>query len=1018
MSVKNFKFVSPGVFINEIDNSFMPKKAEDIGPVIIGRATKGIAMHPIKVESYSQFVEMFGETVPGGAGSDVYRDGNLKSPMYGLYAARAFLRANVGPLTFVRLLGQNTTAGAAIGGAAGAGWKTELNAGIGPDASPGTTGNASKTGGAWGIWVAKSSSVAGTPSHTNPTDLTASLAAVIYTESGAPLLSGSIFGGAKRTSGIVNVDDSTLTTASIGALINKGSGGTYTLRIATQTNDDTVKFNFDDSSEHFIRRKINTNPQLISSGTFYPEGVKKDYWLGESYEQQLRDEGLIGSTVNTVAWVWPVALSGTLTRGPQNMKSQASVEANSGWIISQDTGVYSNYYPQNMQKLFRFVGRGQGEWLQKNAKISIEQVRQSTNSLTGYGTFTVLVRALHDTDNAVQVLERFDKCTLDPSSPNFIGRKIGDRYTVWDSTQKRLRTYGEYNNQSKYIYVQTNADVDAGATDPELLPFGYFGPPKFKDLDMVVSVTASAVPGVTPGVNQVTTGIGAGSPESALGASGWGLPATFVGSNLSQLWGAPATFMTCSLPGDTRLGLLTGSGEYARIKMKFPQVRLRRSASAGATSNPTEAYFGMSTTRASGSTISDASVADFHRLLYGGIASDQPSATGVDAYSYVFSLDDVVSGSVQSAGFYYLSGSRQAGTSYGSTSWKDLLDADYNRFTIPLAGAFDGWDITKPDPTYNGGIGATATENSSYEYHTIKRGLDTVADPEVVDMNLLAVPGITNTSLTDHMVALCEARADSLALIDLPDVYIPTQEAYKADKANRIGTTPTQAANNLRNRRIDSSYGCTFYPWVQTRDEGTGRLLWIPPSVAMMGVLASSQAKSALWFAPAGFNRGGLTDGAAGIPIVNVTERLTSKERDLLYEARINPIASFPSTGIVVFGQKTLQERASALDRINVRRLVIFLKKQISIIAAQILFEQNVQATWDRFKSLVEPFLANVMVKYGITDYRLVLDETTTTPDLIDQNILYAKIMIKPARSIEFIAIDFVVARTGASFDD
>jgi len=185
-----------------------------------------------------------------------------------------------------------------------------------------------------------------------------------------------------------------------------------------------------------------------------------------------------------------------------------------------------------------------------------------------------------------------------------------------------------------------------------------------------------------------------------------------------------------------------------------------------------------------------------------------------------------------------------------------------------------------------------------------------------------------------------------------------------------------------------------------------------------LGVLASSERKSQLWFAPAGFNRGGLTDGAAGIPVVNVSERLTSKERDTLYEARINPIASFPSTGIVVFGQKTLQERRSALDRINVRRLVIYLKKQISILSSQLLFDQNVQGTWNRFIGLVDPFLHSVKTQLGITDYRLILDSSTTTPDLVDQNIMYAKIMVKPARAIEFIAIDFVIMSTGASFDD
>jgi hypothetical protein len=348
-----------------------------------------------------------------------------------------------------------------------------------------------------------------------------------------------------------------------------------------------------------------------------------------------------------------------------------------------------------------------------------------------------------------------------------------------------------------------------------------------------------------------------------------------------------------------------------------------------------------------------------------------------------------------------------------------LLNLGYNKFTAPFWGGFDGFDIKKPDPVYNEGMkGATVTVANNYVYNTVKRAIDTIVDPEFVDLNLLTVPGLTNTSLTQHAINVCEERGDAMALIDLPDVYIPSHEQYKSSKSARIGTTPTNAATALRNRRIDSSYGATFYPWVQTRDENTGRLVWIPPSVAMMGVLGSSQAKSDVWFAPAGFNRGGLSDGAAGIPVTSVSERLVSKDRDTLYEARINPIASFPSSGIVVFGQKTLQERQSALDRINVRRLVIFLKKQISILSTQVLFEQNVQSTWNRFKSLVEPFLANVRVQFGITDYRLILDETTTTPDLIDQNVMYAKIMIKPARAIEYIAIDFVVLNTGASFDD
>ena len=146
--------------------------------------------------------------------------------------------------------------------------------------------------------------------------------------------------------------------------------------------------------------------------------------------------------------------------------------------------------------------------------------------------------------------------------------------------------------------------------------------------------------------------------------------------------------------------------------------------------------------------------------------------------------------------------------------------------------------------------------------------------------------------------------------------------------------------------------------------------------------------------------------------------RLTSKKRDELYLNNINPIAKFPSEGIVIFGQKTLQQTSSALDRINVRRLMIFVKKEISRIAAGVLFDQNVKTTWDRFAGEVEPFLAGIQSRFGLTEFKVVLDETTTTPDLIDRNILYAKIFLKPARSIEFIAVDFVITRTGAAFED
>jgi len=223
----------------------------------------------------------------------------------------------------------------------------------------------------------------------------------------------------------------------------------------------------------------------------------------------------------------------------------------------------------------------------------------------------------------------------------------------------------------------------------------------------------------------------------------------------------------------------------------------------------------------------------------------------------------------------------------------------------------------------------------------------------------------------------------------------------------------------MKDRNIDSSYGAAYYPWVQVKDRRSGQVLWCPPSVVALGAMAYSEAVKNVWFAPAGFSRGGLTaTGAGGLPVTGVRQHLTSKHRDKLYDVNVNPIASFPAEGIVIFGQKTLQLTQSALDRINVRRLLIFLKKEISRVASTTLFEQNVRETWNGFSSQVDAILDAVKIDFGLTDYKLVLDETTTTPELVDRNIMYAKIFLKPARAIEFIALDFIITSSGASFED
>ena len=517
-----------------------------------------------------------------------------------------------------------------------------------------------------------------------------------------------------------------------------------------------------------------------------------------------------------------------------------------------------------------------------------------------------------------------------------------------------------------------NSDVDAGLTNPTLLPFGFNGIVKYDDEE-----------------------------AAALAESG------------NWLTGSVPTLPAAVDTQSTGLFVFSGS-TGATAKVLYPAPVLRVSASDGNLSNPTDAYFGLQTTKTVGGSVFDRSNIDMLRPR-GGIVGNMfaGASSGVRELSTTFSLDDVSGSGV------WLQSAYSDGTSLTAVNGavSGVLDQGYDRFTVPLYGGFDGVDIKEMDAFANRNIASTAADTNSYEFFSIRRAIDSVAEPDVVQMNMATIPALTHEGLTTNLVRVCEDRADALAVIDLPDAFRPREESTSVDRLN-VASTITTLVNALRSRGLNSSYGCAYYPWVRARDTINGSFIWLPPSVAALGTFSSSQRKTQVWFAPAGFNRGGLTEGSAGIPVVDVAHQLRRVDRDDLYAANINPIAKFPAEGIVIFGQKTLQVTPSALDRINVRRLMIFVKKRISQIAAGILFEPNVHQTWLRFKAQVDPFLANVKTNFGLTDYKVVLDETTTTPELIDRNILYAKIFLKPARAIEYIAVDFNITRTGASFDD
>ena len=1001
---RKFRFVSPGVFLNEIDQSQIPALPDLVGPVIIGRAEKGPGMIPTKVGTFSEFVEKFGNPISGfGGNGDVWRDGNYSSPTYAGYAAQAYLRAGIGPVTFLRLMGTQHP-DATTGGTAG--WTTTAGA---PTNVPATNG------GAYGLFVFASGS--GTGSTNSGT-----LAAVWYLDSGAMVLSGTLAPG---TTGCH-------TTGAAGAVIKatngefkaqiynsvggpSGSRGSGPLGLPESGKVEDVTFNLTEGSRSFIRNVFNTNPQAVD-GTIEAANSLKTYWLGETYESQVARLSLAGTTCYGV--ILGVA-NGAGDNGPHEQRIPYR-DAHSGWFFAQNlSSDTASYTHEGMQKLFKFVGiNGHGAWLQNNIKISISNIKAPSNENITHGTFDVTIRKASDSDLGPVILERFSNCDLDPKSSNYISRLIGDTSVEYDTTENRYRDYGNYGNNSEYVRVVVSEEVANNGVSEKLLPFGVFGPPKYPDW----SYNSGSV-AMTADHNPSATGFALGSTS---------IPFSHAGTS-------------ALMSGSMHTVPASGNGFYGTASISYPSVLSRISCSAttaDGTDPTTTAYFGLQTGKSLTSTVYDRGYVDYLRPLGADVVSDASWADnfGENGYTsplvpqFKFSLDEVlvISGSNYSittptnniADAAYASGSYANGTSFnardgagaGTANYENILNARINRFTSPLFGGFNGVDITDRDPFGNYLMTSTPTETTSYQFYTLRRAINTIADPEVVEMNMASLPGITNEEITKYLIDTCESRADALAIIDVKGGFTPRHESNSplSDRKGVLGTVLT----NMKARNLNSSYGACYYPWVKVRDDQTGTIVDMPPSVVALGVLANTERASDVWFAPAGFRRGGLSLGAGGVTVTGVETKLTSRNRDDLYEININPIASFPAEGLVVFGQKTLQATQSALDRINVRRLLIFAKRGISRIASTTLFQPNVQATWNDFKSRADRFLGDIQVRFGIDEFKVVLDESTTTPDLIDRNIMYAKIFIKPTRAIEFIAIDFIITRSGASFED
>jgi hypothetical protein len=818
------RLVSPGVFTNEVDQSFLAGGVAQIGAAIVGPTQKGPALIPTQVRNYSEFVATFGS----------YTDDS-----YVPFVVEDYLRQGGGVITVTRLLYED-------------GYKL--------------------TNGALAV-IAKSGSTQIVTHVLHPTQ-------AVTTTGATALFEDSVLQDAGSGSFAIKISGS----YAAGADSAIGFDGSFLVSEGVAISGSIVQ-----TSNKYLSKVFGNSPKSIDYPVYVQYENPTAYGLFNNLGQVTTELAILSNYEFL----------------------QDYQTAVTPWITSQKIGSV-------VKNLLRFHTLSHGDNVNYETKVAIRDIKASTevSDPNGYPTFTVEVRRVNttnipnsvyglitDTDSSPAV-ESFLNVNLDPTSPRYIARVIGDRYQSV-TNDGDLVISGDYPNQSRYIRVEVTEGVTNKTNDKTLFPFGFRAP-------------SSTIPNASGSLNL-----------------------------------RAAQYVTSQVV----------SGQFS-----------------------TNNYFGFNFGVAS-------------NMSYLGAIPTSGSTTGssVDFYLGDISQDSQVGFPTLATAY---SGSLETALTAGT--FTDNVALTTRKFVVPFQGGFDG---AKPNLKKYSGTNITSANTFGFDCSSASatgtvaynKAFGLLSNTDYYDMNLLVTPGIItslHSAVTNLAQNLVEARQDTF--------YVMDSNAL----TDNISTVVNQVTST------DSSYTATYWPWVRITNPSNNVPLWVPPSVVVPGALAFNDTVAQPWYAPAGLNRGGLTR------VSDTYVRLSQANRDTLYDARVNPIANFPNEGVVIWGQKTLQARPSALDRVNVRRLLIAVKKFIASSTRYLVFEQNTDATRLRFLAIVNPYLESVKNRQGLYQFRVVMDQSNNTPDLIDQNILYGQLFLQPTRTAEFIVLDFNIQPTGASFPE
>ena len=721
--------------------------------------------------------------------------------------------------------------------------------------------------------------------------------------------------------------------------------------ISAQTNAGkvyTFKTSMSNTSQDYVSRVFGRNP-------FDKKKEEVPLFIEESYPNMLKNGYNLGKIrgLRCCLNYKPSARNAVNTNTiAWNMHEWETPET--PWIVSELQG-------SDVFRLFKFISISDGTAANREVKLSI------TNISFERGEFDILVREFYDTDASPQVLEKFTRCSLSPTKTSFVGRKIGT-------------STGEFELKSKYVMLQLGEGVLDG-TFTASVPAGFEGY-RFRSYGSCnrSPYLAYKTKYYQPGDTIYNPPFGAGNTDNATISGGDKLSKVYLGVSDSIGAGYDADFFDHKgyvVPANVCTA--TVGGTWSTITKGF-----HMDSGATVVIGGQGAYTDWAGTSLDGQAIFDVGAAPFHK---------EPTLS-TDPYKKLRSRKFTVA------------------PHGGFDGWDIYRKTRSNSddYRMGLTGFLNGACVTTEFPTAAGAgtFKKLSLSEANTDYFAFLRGINTFSNPEAVDINVFATPGIDyvdNLGLVNETIDMVENdRADSLYITTTPDYNMFV--ATSTNTANQV--TPEEAVDNMEDSLLDSNYSATYYPWIQIRDTANNKQIFIPPTAEVMRNIALTDNISFPWFASAGYTRG-------IVNAVKARKKLTLDERDTLYVGRLNPIATFSDTGPIIWGNKTLQLKESALDRINVRRLLLQTRKLISAVAVRLIFEQNDDIVRQQFLDLVNPILDSIRRDRGLTDFRVVL---SSDPEEIDRNEMSGKIYIKPTRALEYIFVEFLVTPTGASFED